>query len=54
MAIDINWEFVKQEAYTTIRSDFTIETLIRLEADDNYTPVSGDALAMKNRAQRGL
>lgn len=41
----INWERVRQEAYTAIRKDFTVATLIEMEEHDNYTPVSGDSLA---------
>jgi hypothetical protein len=45
----LNWERIKQEAFTSIRKDFTVETLIKLEAEGNYTPVSGDSLAAWKR-----
>lgn len=47
----INWEYVRQEAFTAIRINFSVETLIKLEAEGNYTPASGDALA---KAKAGL
>jgi hypothetical protein len=43
--MSINWDHVTQEAFTSIRRDFTIETLEALVARENDTPVSGDMIA---------
>lgn len=45
MTLVINWEMVRQEAFTAIRKDFMIDTLDELSVSGNYTPVSGDSLA---------
>lgn len=53
MTFEMNWEMLKQEAFTAIRMNFTIDTLIQIEADSgNYTPVSGDSITTHTKGKR--
>lgn len=46
MLDQLAWEYIRAQAFTRIRWNFTLEVLERLALeDDNYTPVSGDVLA---------
>jgi hypothetical protein len=45
----INWYWITSDAFTSIRRDFTVATLIRLAGDldrPTATPVSGDMIAL--------
>ena len=43
--LPINWNLIRQEAFTSIRRAFKVETLIAIETEGNYTPVSGDMIS---------
>ena len=46
--MNVNWEMVRADAFTVIRAEFPVVLVQQLAAeDDNYTPVSGDALARR-------